>query len=164
MWHLRACKISFSLSFLKLDDFLLYLWINVTLYQHKFRDMIKNHYIFDPVQKWETNWNFFSQSNATYCICIKFHEEISEGSEQRWNITIWTLTLNGDLDLHCRIQLILLHITLVWWTVHQSFTKILQSVKEIWSGHENLMDRQRDGQMDGQIDRQCQGIIQPIFW
>ena len=29
MWHLKACKISVNLLFLKWNDFLSYLWINV---------------------------------------------------------------------------------------------------------------------------------------
>ena len=57
MWHLKACKISVSLSFLnglKMNDFLLYFWMLATLIQRYSR----NHFIFDPVQERETNWNF----------------------------------------------------------------------------------------------------------
>ena len=56
MWHLTACRISVSLSFLKWNDFLSYLWLNVanissdTMYN-------KNHFIFDLAQKRESNWN-----------------------------------------------------------------------------------------------------------
>ena len=30
----------------------------------------KNHFIFDPVQEWEINWNFYKLSDATFYDCI----------------------------------------------------------------------------------------------
>ena len=47
MWHLTACKISVSLLFLKWNDFLLYLWINVETSIQKYD---KKSFHFDPVQ------------------------------------------------------------------------------------------------------------------
>ena len=38
--------------------FLSYLWINVASINSEIQCTIKNHFIFDPVQKRETNWNF----------------------------------------------------------------------------------------------------------
>ena len=56
MWHLAACKISVGLSFLKWNDFYRISELMLaTLIQGYDK---KNHFSFDPVQKWEASWNF----------------------------------------------------------------------------------------------------------
>ena len=59
MWHLTACKISVSLSFLY--------WIKNEMIFYRTSELMlailiqrygKNHFIFYPVQERETNWNF----------------------------------------------------------------------------------------------------------
>ena len=70
-------------------------------------------------------------------ICTKFHEEILTSLiELTWNIAIWTLALKCDPWCSFgRIDLLVLHIILVWRTFTQSFKKILQSMKETGNGH-----------------------------
>ena len=64
MWHLRACKISVSLSFLKWNDFLLYLWINVANINSEIYD--KNHFIFNPSSKNEGRVKIYRLWDATF--------------------------------------------------------------------------------------------------
>ena len=55
MWLLTACKVSVSSNWVKNKRFFLsYLWINVG---NIINSEIKKHFIFDPVQEQETNWN-----------------------------------------------------------------------------------------------------------
>ena len=66
MWHLSACKISVSLSFIKMKYNMHYGDQNEIIY--RISELMlptliqrydkKNHFIFDPLQKRETNWNF----------------------------------------------------------------------------------------------------------
>ena len=80
-------------------------------------------------------------------ICINVHEEIFKGFkdiERPRNITLWpcvlTLTIiRQGSDEFC---------TSPWYGEHLTkvFIKILRAIKEIWSGHEKLMDRQTDGE------------------
>ena len=54
MLHLTACKISVSLSFLKWNDFYRIFELMLPILIQRYD---KTHFIFDPVQKLETNWN-----------------------------------------------------------------------------------------------------------
>ena len=54
MWHLTACKISVSLSVLKWNDFLSYLWINVANINSEIR---QKSFHFWSIQKRGTGWN-----------------------------------------------------------------------------------------------------------
>ena len=55
MWHRTACKISVSLSFLKCNDFYRISELMLPLLVQRNDE---NHFIFDPVQKRESNSNF----------------------------------------------------------------------------------------------------------
>ena len=78
MWHLTACKIYVCLSFLKWNDFLSYLWINVEMIFYRISELMlptliqrydKNHFIFDPVQK-RDQLKFYRRSDAAFYIIV----------------------------------------------------------------------------------------------
>ena len=67
MWHLRACKISVSLSFMNWIKIEMILIMNETIFYCISESLLatltqrydkNNHFFFAPVQKWETKWNF----------------------------------------------------------------------------------------------------------
>ena len=60
MWHLTACKISFSHSFLNWtrNEMIFFYRRSELMLPTLIQRYNKNHFNFDPVQKRETNWNF----------------------------------------------------------------------------------------------------------
>ena len=66
MWHLIACKISVSLSFLKWNDFCRISELMLATFIQRYDKKI----VFDPVQKRETNLNFTGCQMPHFFYCI----------------------------------------------------------------------------------------------